>query len=542
MSATTSTPPPPPPSLSRPLSPAPKPPLPLTKPLNVPSTSVPASITPPNPDQSPRRSHLSNAPTTSPPSTPPRPLSLSSATYVNGTAIGPDDDEDDEDDEVYQVFEEEEEALQQPVTLPASLLKVDRAPDRQQRNQNRNSSEISERSASSPRRPRPSNSHVNPSTPTTSNRILPAPSAKRTESTTSARDEFEEHFLNRVSLNGEAHLISAVLDGVNFRQLTDDEEEIISNESDDNEDEPEAEVENINRRKVEKLYHSPLSSSRVQFPSNPKHPSTKRQPPAISEDDGVDLHQNGQRHFHDADDENEFDDVDVDNDDDDFDPEFRGIDLKRHSSISMFSSPTNLRRPNSLPHHNTSMHHPIHSTHNTNNADNCDDCTRLAIENRRLRRQVDELEFELASMTLRSNNEENVEQDDDLYFFNQRNVTPPPAVTNTAEAAMNEKKIRKRKSWTSRILTGGSSLSSSMSSSTKIKSEKDMLKSQVQALTVTTEYLWRKYNTAEIELRNCRLREVKMRMKMMNGKGGEAAVASSGHGRRSVGGLRLRNS
>lgn len=247
-----------------------------------------------------------------------------------------------------------------------------------------------------------------------------------------ARDEFEEHFLNRVSIDRDAQLINDVLEGVNFRQLSDDEEVL----SEDN--------------------NSLSRSSTV---------------PRSSTADRHHLRKNGVLKPNTV----------TEADDDEFDPEFDTIDLHRSSTV-----------------HSDWRHIPTEV-----GCHDCDGCTRLYAENRRLRRQLDELEFELASNVLHNN-----DITDDY--------EPPELVSAIPSSTRFSPSVKKKgRSWTSRLL--GSASISLTSSSSKV-SEKAMLKSQVQALTVTTEYLWRKLNKAEIELREYRLRDLRARMKMSNGK------------------------
>lgn len=123
--------------------------------------------------------------------------------------------------------------------------------------------------------------------------------------------------------------------------------------------------------------------------------------------------------------------------------------------------------------------------------DGCPGCDRLCGENTRLRRQLDELEFEVASSVVR-------ESTDSV----NPSAKPVPAQDDIEV-------LRKKKSWTSRLRypTRASNLSSGPGS------ERTRLRSEVKALTVTTEYLWRKLNQAEIELRDFKKRELRTRMK-----------------------------
>lgn len=150
-----------------------------------------------------------------------------------------------------------------------------------------------------------------------------------------------------------------------------------------------------------------------------------------------------------------------------------------------------------------------HSTVHTNwrripsevGCNGCEGCDRLCDENRRLRRQLDELEFELASAVLNTSDA----------FDPHEMVKAVPAMPQLPVTS------KKKRGWTS-ILRN----STSASLTTSRPSERARLKSEVSALEVTTEYLWRKLNKAEIELRDYRLKELRTRMKTA-GRGGKPA-------------------
>lgn len=125
--------------------------------------------------------------------------------------------------------------------------------------------------------------------------------------------------------------------------------------------------------------------------------------------------------------------------------------------------------------------------------DGCQGCERLCGENRRLRRQLDELEFEMASGVLRN--------PPDGFDSPIRAMPVIPQIPVSA---------KKKKSWASK-LKNSTMISTSNS---KPSSERARLRSEVSALTVTTEYLWRKLNMAEMELRAYRRKDLRIRMKM----------------------------
>lgn len=328
-------------------------------------------------------------------------------------------------------------------------------------------------------------------------------------STGSARDEIEEQFLNRISLDGEAPVISHVLDEVDFRQVSDDDEHIVSDDDDDGDTDQKNKKRNYGHPKNASISNNPASE-----PAN--HQSQTSIQPSGHPHFGV-----GERQLPEI----------ADDDDDDYDPEFSTIDLKRSSSSSVISSHSQFHDPHLFPSSSlqrASQGHASAMTNRTLRTDiagrpDCDDCTLLNAENRRLRRQLDELEFEMASSSLRRQTTHE-ELTDDFYLGDMTTVSPiaqrrsVPHFQSSAAVSMvtdhpQHTMHKKHKSWTSRFSTPFNS-----SSSSKV-SERAILKSQVQALTVTTEYLWRKLNKAETELRNYRLRQLRSRMKLAQENG-----------------------
>lgn len=128
----------------------------------------------------------------------------------------------------------------------------------------------------------------------------------------------------------------------------------------------------------------------------------------------------------------------------------------------------------------------------------CQGCHRLCSENKRLRRQLDELEFELASGVLHNPSD---------------GFDPPNMVKAVPAIPQIPIMSKKKKGWTSKLRN-----STAVSMSASRPNEKSRLKSEVRALTVTTEYLWRKLNKAEIELRNYRVKELRDRMRLNSSK------------------------
>lgn len=135
----------------------------------------------------------------------------------------------------------------------------------------------------------------------------------------------------------------------------------------------------------------------------------------------------------------------------------------------------------------------------------CKGCERLCGENRRLRRQLDELEFELASGVLHNPAD----------GFGPRDIiTTVPIIPQIPIPVK-----RRKHGWAARFKNP-----TSASLNGTRTSEKERLKSEVKALAVTTEYLWRKLNLSEMELRTYRMKDLRNRMKM-NGSQSEKAVS-----------------
>lgn len=304
-------------------------------------------------------------------------------------------------------------------------------------------------------------------------------------------------------------MISHVLDEVDFRQVSDDEEHIVSDNDDDDDRDQKNKKRNYPHLKNASISNNPASESA-------NHQSQTFIQPSGHPDFGV-----GERQLPEI----------ADDDDDDYDPEFSTIDLKRSSSSSVISSHSQFHDPHLFPSpslQRAGQGHASAMTNRTSRMDiagrpECDDCTLLHAENRRLRRQLDELEFEMASSSLRRQTTHE-ELTDDFYLGDMTTVSPiaqrrsVPHFQSSAAVSMvadhpQHVLHKKNKSWTSRFSTPFNS-----SSSSKV-SERAVLKSQVQALTVTTEYLWRKLNKAETELRNYRLRELRSRMKLAQENG-----------------------
>lgn len=125
-------------------------------------------------------------------------------------------------------------------------------------------------------------------------------------------------------------------------------------------------------------------------------------------------------------------------------------------------------------------------------------------ENGRLRRQLDELEFELASGMLHNPT--------DGFAAPMETVPPIPQIPVAS---------KRKKGWTAKLKNP-----TSASLNGAKETERSRLKSEVEALTVTTEYLWRKLNKAEIELRDYRIKDLRNRMKM-NGRRRELQVTKT---------------
>lgn len=134
----------------------------------------------------------------------------------------------------------------------------------------------------------------------------------------------------------------------------------------------------------------------------------------------------------------------------------------------------------------------------------CEGCAQLCGENGRLRRQLDELEFELASGMLHNPT--------DGFAAPMETVPPIPQIPVAS---------KRKKGWTAKLKNP-----TSASLNGAKETERSRLKSEVEALTVTTEYLWRKLNKAEIELRDYRIKDLRNRMKM-NGRRRELQVTKT---------------
>lgn len=246
-----------------------------------------------------------------------------------------------------------------------------------------------------------------------------------------ARDEFEEEFLNRAPADSDGQIINQHLEGVDFRQL-DDDEEVLSDDADE--------------------------AARGEAAARLAEAARGMPRPRV--------------------------------DDRSSDGHFDTIDLNRVRQSTVRS---NWRRvPSEV------------------GCEGCEGCDRLCGENRRLRRQLDELEFELASGVL----------------HNPADGFDPPQVVK-AVPAIPQIPIANKKGkggWKSKLRAP-----TSVSISTSKPSERARLKSEVQALTVTTEYLWRKLNKAEMELRNYRRKDLRNRMKMNEQQNEHTSSALGAH-------------
>ena len=130
----------------------------------------------------------------------------------------------------------------------------------------------------------------------------------------------------------------------------------------------------------------------------------------------------------------------------------------------------------------------------------CEGCERLCVENRKLRRQLDELEFELASGVLHNPAD---------------GFDPPTLMGHFPAAPQLPIPGKKQGGWTSRFRHATSAqLTGTRSGRSGNRSERERLKDEVQALNVTTEYLWRKLNKAEMELSSYRRKELHERMRV----------------------------
>ena len=230
----------------------------------------------------------------------------------------------------------------------------------------------------------------------------------------SARDEFEEEFLNRHPVDRESQIISDVLERVDFRQLSDDEEEMLSDDGADP-----SRAESTARRVNDRVKHSKTRSYDLEY---------------------------------------------------------------AHANIPKIRQST--------------VHSHWRRIPSEVGCQGCEGCNRLCEENHKLRRQLDELEFELASGALHT-------PPDGL-------DSPPLPGRPTSGVPQIPLLTKKKAGWASK-LRQASMLPATSSSK---PSERSRLKSEVQALTVTTEYLWRKLNKAENELRNYRVKDLRSRMEL----------------------------
>lgn len=302
--------------------------------------------------------------------------------------------------------------------------------------------------------------------------LVDSPPLANTREKHRARDEFEEQFLARMpsitasdSIDVEAQMINAVLDRVQFRQITDDEEEDIVSEDGHVSHSLDFHISNPSKR-VSNTKDTSHSNARVNRRRSTAYPATTRR----KTDGDSPL----QRPY----------------DADEFDPEFATIDLHRENNSSVAEwceIPPEIGVPG------------------------CHGCDRLGKENRRLRRQLDELEFELASTVVTRASDSIADDFDSANFPDDRSSLPRGShhqpYIHPSLSHLGQPSHRKHRSWTSRLLH-----STSLASSSSRPSERARLKSQVQALSVTTEYLWRKLNKAEIELRHYRLKEIRSKM------------------------------
>lgn len=228
-----------------------------------------------------------------------------------------------------------------------------------------------------------------------------------------ARDEFEEEFLT-TSGDADSQHISAVLEGVSFRHLSDDEEVLSDDAADPRRGEAAAREHDLRTRAGD--------------------PSTT-------------------------------------------DPDFQTIDLRR-SRVSVVQSKWR-RIPSEV------------------GCEGCEGCLRLRAENRRLRRQLDELEFEMAAGVLSSS----------VTDIDMPNGRPP--MKKSVPVLPNLPRRKGGGGWKSKL----PKVPNVPAVPSGRPSERGRLRSEVQALTVTTEYLWRKLNKAEVELRNYRVKDLRNRMR-----------------------------
>ena len=125
----------------------------------------------------------------------------------------------------------------------------------------------------------------------------------------------------------------------------------------------------------------------------------------------------------------------------------------------------------------------------------CEGCMRLKVENKRLRRCLDDLEFEMATKSLPRS-----ATDSQMHQYSANELASLKELGNKAHSTL------------SRMNQRQGHVASPPKSRRFRSSERARLRSEIQALTVTTEYLWRKLNTAESELRIIRGKFVRERM------------------------------
>lgn len=169
--------------------------------------------------------------------------------------------------------------------------------------------------------------------------------------------------------------------------------------------------------------------------------------------------------------------ISIEEDDDDDDDElFGGINFTRDTApVSPLP-----RLPSLHKHHGEERTHAIERR--VSHGDTaCSMCTRLASENRRLRRLLDEADFAVAAADVERRS---------------RSVSDPQSAADTTSP-------RSSSSWRSSLTVGRRQQNNNNHQSKTPKttsSEKSRLRAQVRALSVTTAYLWQKLNTTEREL------------------------------------------
>lgn len=295
-----------------------------------------------------------------------------------------------------------------------------------------------------------------------------------------AKDGIEDNSLppilgrpNSDSVDIETQIANVVLDGVQFRKIADDEEdELISDGG----------------RAVQSLDgFSSLASDHVfKGCDNLDDPRARRCSTAYPimsqcnrEDDGSNLHPSTVE----------------DNSSDGFDPEFSSIELHREKGQLMtdwcgFGSDVS--------------------------GPGCPGCSRLSKNNQKLRRQLDELEFEVASTV--------VSRESNNFADDVNSTTPSSHSSQKLDFQVgiypllfhpDQLSGKKGCGWVTRLIQPAA-----RSAPSSRPSERSRLRSQVQALSVTTEYLWRKLNKAELELRQYRLKDIRGRMEKVQSKEG----------------------